>query len=312
VVTDADGLTDTRVVTIYPEKVNLTFATVPSGLTLYLDGIARTTPFVQDTLVGFTHTIEARNQTSGGIPYTFTSWSDGGAQQHTIVVPTSPQGYTATYTTSSGPATPTFVQVNSATPQANQSTVRVAYTAAQTAGNTNILAIGWNDATSNITSVTDGAGNTYQVAVPTARGSGLSQAIYYATNIAAAPAGANTVTVTFNSAVRFGDIRILEYSGLDAIVPFDVGRSAFGSTTLADSGNVTTNFGSELIFGAGMTTKRFTAAGAGFTVRIITSPDGDIAQDRRTTTAGSYNATAPLNKTGAWVMQVATFRAAGQ
>jgi hypothetical protein len=81
---------------------------------------------------------------------------------------------------------------------------------------------------------------------------------------------------------------------------------------LADSGNVTTNFGSELIVGAGMTTKRFTAAGAGFTVRIITSPDGDIAQDRGTTTAGSYNATAPLNKTGAWVMQVATFRAAGQ
>ena len=73
------------------------------------------------------------------------------------------------------------MQVNAATPQTNQSSVAVTYTGAQTAGNTNILAIGWNNATSNITSVTDSAGNTYQLAVPTARGSGVSQAIYYAT-----------------------------------------------------------------------------------------------------------------------------------
>ena len=132
------------------------------------------------------------------------------------MVPNDRQSYTATYTASSGSATPTFVQVNSATPQTNQSTVRVTYTGAQTAGNTNILAIGWNDATSNISSVTDSAGNTYQVAAPTARGTGLSQAIYYAKNIKAAPAGGNTVTVTFSTAVRFADIRILEYGGLDA------------------------------------------------------------------------------------------------
>ena len=70
--------------------------------------------------------------------------------------------------------------MKAATPQTNQSSVPVTYTGAQTAGNTNILAIGWNNATSNITSVTDSAGNTYQLAVPTARGSGVSQAIYYA------------------------------------------------------------------------------------------------------------------------------------
>ena len=57
-------------------------------------------------------------------------------------------------------------------PQTDQSSVAVTYTGAQTAGNTNILAIGWNNATSNITSVTDSAGNTYQLAVPTARGNG--------------------------------------------------------------------------------------------------------------------------------------------
>ena len=311
-VRDADGLTTTRSVTIYPQKVDLTFETVPGGLTLYLDGIARTTPFVYDTLVGFNHTIEARNQTSGGTAYAFTSWSDGGAQQHTIVVPSSTQIYAATYAVSPGSATPTFVQVNSATPQSNQSTVAVVYTAPQIAGDTNILAIGWNDATSNISSVTDSAGNTYQVAAPTARGSGLSQAIYYAKNITAAAAGANTVTVIFNTAVRYADVRILEYSGLDTDAPLDVSGSAAGTTLLADSGNVTTSSANELIFGAGMTVKRFTAPGAGFTARVITSPDGDIAEDRTTTTAGNYAATAPLRNAGAWLMQVATFRAVGQ
>ena len=42
-VVDSDGLTSTRAVTIYPDKVNLTFDSAPSGLTLYLDGIARIT-----------------------------------------------------------------------------------------------------------------------------------------------------------------------------------------------------------------------------------------------------------------------------
>ena len=116
--------------------------------------------------------------------------------------------------------------MNAAVPQTDQSSVPVTYASAQTAGNTNILAIGWNNATSNITSVTDSAGNAYQLAVPPARGAGLSQAIYYAKNIKAAPAGTNTVTVTFNTATPYVDIRALEYSGLDTVNPFEIGTSA--------------------------------------------------------------------------------------
>ncbi len=77
-VRDSTGLTDTRSVLIYPRKVNLSFSTAPAGLTVYLDGVAKTTPFVYDTLIGFSHTVEARNQASGGTSYTFGSWSDGG------------------------------------------------------------------------------------------------------------------------------------------------------------------------------------------------------------------------------------------
>jgi glucose/arabinose dehydrogenase len=96
-VTDSAGLTSTQYVLIYPRKVNLSFDTVPSGLTLYLDGIAKTTPFVYDTLIGFNHAVEARNQTSGTSAYTFSSWSDGGAQTHTITVPSTPATYTASF-----------------------------------------------------------------------------------------------------------------------------------------------------------------------------------------------------------------------
>ena len=96
-VRDSDGLTSTRSVTVNPQKVNLSFDTVPSGRTLYLDGIAKTTPFVHDTLVGFNHTIEARDQAAGNTAYTFASWSDGGARQHTITVPASPATYTASF-----------------------------------------------------------------------------------------------------------------------------------------------------------------------------------------------------------------------
>jgi hypothetical protein len=138
----------------------------------------------------------------------------------------------------------------------------------------------------------------------------LSQAIYYATNINAAAPGANTVTVTFDSATPFVDIRITEYSGLDPVSPFDVGTSASGSSATANSGSVTTTSASALIFGAGMTTGGFSAAGANFTSRIITIPDLDIVEDRFVATTGSYAATASLGGSAAWVMQVATFKAA--
>ncbi len=307
-VTDSDGLTSTTSVIVWPEKVNLTFNTAPAGLALYLDGIAKVTPFVYDTLVGYTHTIEARNQSSGSTNYTFESWSDGGGQQHTIAVPAADNSYTATYSTTSTPATPAFVQVAASTPQTSQTTVTTAFSQAQTAGNLNVVVVGWNNATSNITSVTDSRGNAYQLAAATTRSGVISQAIYYAKNIAA---GANTVTVTLNTATPYVDVRIAEYAGLDPINPLDVTASAGGANASPSSGTATTTTATELLVGAGTTTGGFTGAGSGYTTRIITSPDSDILEDRVVTSTGSYSATA-IQSSATWVMQLVTFRAAGQ
>ena len=53
-----------------------------------------------------------------------------------------------------------------------------------------------------------------------------------------------------------------------------------------------------------------TAAGTSFTSRIISDPDGDIAEDRIVTATGSYRATATMTS-GSWIMQMVGFKAAG-
>ena len=123
-----------------------------------------------------------------------------------------------------------FVQVNSAVPQTPQTSVTVKYTKAQTAGDLNVVVVGWNDSTAQISSVADSAGNTYSLAVgPTVQTGTATQAIYYAKNIVSAAANANTVTVTFNTAANSADIRIAEYAGLDLANPVDVAVAGQGS-----------------------------------------------------------------------------------
>ncbi|HTJ39023.1 MAG TPA: PKD domain-containing protein [Dactylosporangium sp.] len=197
---------------------------------------------------------------------------------------------------------PAFVQVAGVTPPTPQSSVSVPFTDDETAGNTNILAIGWTDTTASIASVSDSAGNTYQAAIATYRGAGMSQAVYYATGIAA---GADTVTVTFDQPASYVDLRVSEYSGVSG---FDAGASGSGATGDGDSGTVATTNADDLLFAAGMSGGAYSAAGTGYTSRIITG-NGDITQDRAVAATGSYSATA--TNVGPWIMQLAAFKAGG-
>ena len=77
-------------------------------------------------------------------------------------------------------ASPSFVHGYSATPQGPQVTVLVTFAAAQTAGNLNVVVVGWNDTTAQAPSIVDSKENTYQLAgTPTALSGALSQSIYY-------------------------------------------------------------------------------------------------------------------------------------
>src|SRR5271155_4453717 len=197
-----------------------------------------------------------------------------------------------------------FAQMASATPQSPTDSVSVSYPAAQTLGDLNVVVVGWDDTVSTVQSVKDSAGNTYRLAIGPTSGTGLRQSIYYAANIAG---GSNKVTVTFSQAAASPDVRILEYRGVTAL---DVTAGASGSSTSASSGAATTTSANELIFGADYVATLTGAAGSGFTSRIITTPDGDIAEDKVVTTVGSNNATASLTSAGPWVMQMVTFSAA--
>ncbi len=224
----------------------------------------------------------------------------------------SPFSTPASATTGQQATTITYVQGNYATPQSSQTTVNVVFSGAQTAANLNVAVVAWNDTVAAVKTVSDKTGNVYTLAVgPTLINGSLSQSIYYAKNIASAAAGANTVTVTFSQAAAYPDIRILEYAGVDSSTPVDVTAAGTGTNATSSSGPATTTNAADLLVAANIVATQTTAAGSGFTQRLLTSPDGDIVEDQMVTAAGSYTATAPLSGSGSWIMQMVAFRAAG-
>jgi hypothetical protein len=186
----------------------------------------------------------------------------------------------------------------------------VPFKTVQAAGDLNVVIVGWtNNNVAQLAGVVDSRGNAYQLAVgPTVTGN-RAQVMYYAANIAAAPAGGNIVTVTFNAAAQSADVRILEYSGIDTTSPLDVAVGGSGSSNSSATPVLTTTNARDLLVARNNVASWTLAAGTGFTSRLITNPNGDIAEDRVVTATGSYTATAPLGSAGAWIMQMVAFRA---
>jgi len=275
----------------FTSAITLSAAGAPSGTTVSFNPSTIAAPGAGSS----TMTIAVGSSTAvGAYPITVTG-NGGGIQQSTTV------------TLSVGTPTISYVQSNSATPPTPQTTVSVTFTAAQTAGDLNVVVVGWNDTTAVVNSVTDSRGNTYAPAVGPTLGNNLTQTIYYAKNIGAAVAGANTVTVTFSPAAAYPDIRIVEYSGADPNNPVDVTAGSSGNSATTSSGSAVTTNPTDLLFGANIVWTTTTGAGSGFTQRLFT-PDGDIAEDEMVKATGSYSASASLNQSGPWVMQMVAFR----
>jgi regulation of enolase protein 1 (concanavalin A-like superfamily) len=99
--TDAAGLAATTVRRLDPQTVALTFDTSPSGLQLVLASDVVQAPVTRTFIVGSAMTISAPSpQSRSGSRYTFSSWSDGGAQTHTIRAGTTATSYRATFAAS--------------------------------------------------------------------------------------------------------------------------------------------------------------------------------------------------------------------
>jgi hypothetical protein len=76
-----------------------------------------------------------------------------------------------------------YVQSNWATPQGSFTSATVTYSSAQTAGNLNVVIVGWENSTANVSSVTDSKGNTYALAVGPTRSTGNASLAMYTRRI---------------------------------------------------------------------------------------------------------------------------------
>ena len=78
----------------------VTVATVPAGLQVIVDGSTVITPQVFQWLPGSSHafSITSPQAAATGVRAVFASWSDSGAQSHSIVTPASAASYTASFT----------------------------------------------------------------------------------------------------------------------------------------------------------------------------------------------------------------------
>jgi len=95
--TDAGGLSQTVSRSLYPQTVELAFASQPSGLALTVGSSSQATPFSRTVITGSSVSMSANSpQASGGQTYQFVGWSDGGAQTHSVVA-NQPSTYTATF-----------------------------------------------------------------------------------------------------------------------------------------------------------------------------------------------------------------------
>ena len=97
--TDANGLSDSRTVSVYPESVRFTLASSPTGAPVTYAGLAGPAPFNMTSAIGFLTSISAADQFTApnGSTYAFESWSDGGARLHDITIPATDTTLTARY-----------------------------------------------------------------------------------------------------------------------------------------------------------------------------------------------------------------------
>ncbi len=215
----------------------------------------------------------------------------------------------ATTAASGGSSTIAYVQGTYQNPDSGNP-VAVTYASAQSAGDLNVVVVGWNDSTSTVSSISDSKGNSYVSAVgPTTNAGNATQTLYYAKNIASAAAGSNTVTVTFSGTVAYPSVRILEYSGLDTSNPLDVGVGASGTGTTQNSGSLTTTTANDVLVASNYVDDSTTASGSGYTQRFITS-GGELVEDQIVASTSTYSATSTQSGADWWVMQLAAFRAA--
>jgi PKD repeat protein len=96
--TDSNGLSKTVTRDVQPNRVDVSFATNPGGLSLLINGQTFTTPKTLQSWEDYKLNVSALSpQTLSVTTYVFSSWSDGKGQQHNIVTGAELGTYTANF-----------------------------------------------------------------------------------------------------------------------------------------------------------------------------------------------------------------------
>ena len=97
-VTDSEGLSSSTYRDIYPLKSTISLATIPSGLTVTLDGQPLSTPASIVSVEGVLRNLGVVSpQTVNGTTYVFDEWQQGGEAMQTIATPEENITYTAVF-----------------------------------------------------------------------------------------------------------------------------------------------------------------------------------------------------------------------
>ncbi|MBK7951380.1 MAG: PQQ-dependent sugar dehydrogenase [Deltaproteobacteria bacterium] len=310
-VTDSDGLQSTTAVLVYPEKVDLTFTTQPTGLAIDLDGIRRTTPFVHDSLIGFVHTVAAVDQTVGATTYAFSGWSDGGARSHDVTVPATPGTFTASFDTTTAQQPLGFARSQGASNDANGTTLSVPLTNVR-AGSLIVAYAKWEGAAAGSTVTLSDGTNTFTAdAVGSAANGDLHGRFFY---LPASTASGNvTYTATWSAARPYRRLLVYEYAYSGGSVGFDASSRATGTSGTLNSGSITTTGTDEVVFGAygeysasNTTTERIGGLAADQVVR-----SGFSSMWSKTFTAPFTGAATATGHSATWIGSVIAFKRSG-
>ena len=188
------------------------------------------------------------------------------------------------------------------------SSLSTSFPAANAAGNL-IIAFVRMSTTSQAVSVSDSAGNVYNLAVSQAQASGNFQTqIFYAANI---KGGANTVQATFSSTNSYPFLAIYEYHGVSTL---DQTAAAQGSSSTPNSGSTTTTASAnELVFaglGLAYNSSATVSPGSGYTLEqqdAVANTGRAATEDLLATASGNYAASFTLSSSTDWSAVVATF-----
>jgi hypothetical protein len=258
-------------------NVFITVTSSPSGSGyVRVDGNAITTPATFDWTIGSTHTLQALSLVSGGtgVQYVYTSWSDGGAQNHAYTAPHSDAIVTANYKT--------------------QYQVTFAQTGLDSSATGTVVTIGGVTKTRSQLPYTDwfDSGTTYSYSSPVSGGSGKQFVLTSVTGPASPITASGTVTGSYKTQYQVSfavspsgsgttmpsGTNVWEDAGVISILASANSGYAFsswsatGSITIANPSSASTT---ATINGPGTITANFVIS---TTIKLFPSGDGSYTQ----------------------------------